>query len=65
MTDTERLDAIGGYGLQLACDQHYGNGKFREVWHCRYGMGKDDVTTGKSIREVIDFAINVHRRMAN
>lgn len=57
-SDTERLDAIGKYGLSLSRDEQLVEGKWRPTWRCQYGMTSDDVMHGNSIRGVIDYAID-------
>ena len=37
MTDEERLDAIGNYGLCIATHDTLQHGDWERVWVCQYG----------------------------
>ena len=54
MTDTERLDAIGDYGLCLAAEDTLTDGQWIRRWICHYG---EQVLIAPTIREAIDAAV--------
>ena len=57
MNDTERLDAIGHYGLCVATHDSLNHGEWERVWVCQYGPGMQKVVMASTIREVIDAAV--------
>lgn len=64
-SDTERLDAIGKYGLSLSRDEQLVEGTWIKTWRCQYGVAEDDVMLGNSIRGVIDHAIDANTKAIN
>lgn len=54
MTDTERLDAIGEYGLFLATQDVLKAGKWERAWVCHYD---DRMVIAASMRDAIDLAV--------
>lgn len=56
MNDTQRLDAIGKYGLCLIRHDHLVGGKWVHRWECTFNI--DQSVSGESEREVIDLAVN-------
>lgn len=58
LTDTERLDAIGEYGLCVVTSDQLTAAGWERTWVCNYYKdNQDKVIFGPSIREVIDAAI--------
>lgn len=54
MIDTERLDAIGEYGLFLTTQDVLKAGKWEQTWVCCYG---DRMVFAASMRDAIDLAV--------
>lgn len=57
LDDTERLDAIGKYGLCVATHDTLQHGQWERAWVCQYGPGMERVMMAPTIREVIDAAV--------
>lgn len=58
MTDTERLDAIGHYGLCVATHDLLNHGEWERTWVCTYYIGTEQrVMMAPTIRDVIDAAV--------
>ena len=57
MDDTERLDAIGHYGLCVATHDTLNHGGWERTWVCQYGPGMERVIMAPTIRAVIDAAV--------
>jgi len=58
MTDSERLDALGDYGLCIATHDTFKHGSWEKCWVCCYNIGAEQRTIiGDDIRSVIDSAI--------
>lgn len=55
MDDTQRLDAIGKYGLCIVQHQQRINGQWSPTWECHYGIDKS--VSAQTIREAIDMAV--------
>lgn len=55
MDDTQRLDALGQYGLCIVQHQQRIEGQWIAHWHCHYGI--DQSVTAPTIREAIDLAV--------
>ena len=54
MDDTQRLDAIGEYGLIITTHDMLVQGSWKRVWKVIYG---DCMVTGPTLRAVIDAAV--------
>ena len=58
MTDTERLDALGDYGLCVAAHDSLNHDGWERCWVCTYSIGSEQrVIMGEDIRAVIDAAV--------
>ena len=58
MTDSERLDAIGQYGLCVATHDLLNHGEWKRTWVCTYHIGTEQrIMMAPTIRDVIDAAI--------
>lgn len=58
MTDSERLDALGRYGLCVVAHDSLVNTEWERTWVCSYVVNLDQrLIMGPSIRDVIDAAI--------
>jgi hypothetical protein len=57
MTDTERLDAIGEYGLCVTTHDTLRDGQWYRQWVCQYGEAQERLVVAPSIREAIDAAV--------
>jgi len=57
MNDTQRLDAIGEYGLMVSTYDELQNGQWYRTWICRYGDGGQRAVAVPTIREAIDAAV--------
>jgi len=54
VTDTERLDAIGEYGLFISTQDVLKAGTWERTWVCCYG---DRMVFAASMRDAIDLAV--------
>lgn len=54
MTDTERLDAIGEYGLFISTQDVLKAGAWERTWVCCY---EDKMVFAASMRDAIDLAV--------
>lgn len=54
MNDTQRLDALGEYGLCLATHDTMRHGQWERIWVCQHG---DHIMLAPTIREAIDAAV--------
>jgi hypothetical protein len=54
MTDTERLDAIGEYGLFITTQDVLNAGGWERIWVCCY---EDRLVHASSMRDAIDLAV--------
>lgn len=57
MDDTQRLDALGEYGLCISGQYHYDRGEWKHWWRCHFD--NDKVIERPTIREVIDEAVRI------
>lgn len=57
MNDSERLDAIGEYGLCVATHDSLTHHGWERVWVCQYGDSMQLVFMAPTIREAIDGAV--------
>lgn len=57
MTDEERLNAIGKYGLCVATHDTLNHGEWERTWVCQYGPAMERIIMAPTIREVIDAAV--------
>lgn len=57
MTDTERLNAIGEYGLCVATHDMLSHGQWERTWVCQYGEAQERLVMAPTIREAIDAAV--------
>jgi len=57
VNDTERLDAIGEYGLCVATHDTLNYGEWERTWVCQYGTQMERLVMAPTIREAIDAAV--------
>lgn len=57
MNDTQRLDAIGEYGLMVSTYDELVHGQWKRSWICRYGEGGQMAVVAPTIRDAIDAAV--------
>lgn len=57
MNDSDRLDAIGEYGLCVATHDSLTHEGWERVWVCQYGEAGQNVYMAPTIREAIDGAV--------
>ena len=57
MDDSERLDAIGEYGLCIAAHDTLKPNGWERTWVCQYGPDMKSIFMAPTIREAIDGAV--------